>query len=86
MTTNAERQLPVTRTIANTNTGAMAPPIEDPLSKSATAHPLSRRGNHSATALVAPGQFADSASPSRNRNAAKLRSPVASDVSAAIVE
>ena len=35
----------------------MAAPIDDPLSKSATAHPLSRLGNHSETALVAAGQL-----------------------------
>jgi hypothetical protein len=39
--------------------GASAPPIDEPESNSATAHPLSRRGNHSETAFVAPGQFAD---------------------------
>ena len=83
---NAGRQPPEKWKIARTSAGAMAAPIDEPLSKIATAHPLSRRGNHSATALVAPGQFADSAAPSRNRNAAKLRSPVASDVSTAIVE
>ena len=64
----------------------MAPPIDEPLSNSATAHPLSRFGNHSETALVAPGQLADSPRPSRKRNAAKLRKPVASDVSIAAIE
>ena len=63
---------------AATRAGASAPPIDDPLSKSATAHPLSRRGNHSETAFVAPGQFADSPSPRRKRQAAKLRKPPAS--------
>ena len=66
--------------------GASAPPIDDPLSKSATAQPLSRRGNHSETALVAPGQFAASPRPSGKRNAAKLRRPLASDVSIAAIE
>ena len=66
--------------------GASAPPIDEPESKSATAHPLSRRGNHSATALVAPGQFADSPRPSRNRHATRLRNPVASDVATATIE
>ena len=67
-------------------TGAMAAPIDEPLSKSATAHPLSRLGNHSETALVAPGQFPDSPAPSRNRKKQKERRPLASDVSIAAVE
>ena len=66
--------------------GAIAAPIDEPLSKSATAQPLSRRGNHSETAFVAPGQFADSPAPSRNRNDAKLRRPSASDESIAATE
>jgi hypothetical protein len=66
--------------------GATAPPIEDPESNSATAQPLSLRGNHSETALVAPGQLADSPSPSRNRNIARLRKPVASEVAIAATE
>ena len=57
--------------------GASAPPIDEPLSKSATAHPLSRRGNHSDTAFVAPGQLPASPSPSANRQPMKLRRPVA---------
>ena len=44
------------------------------------------RGNHSETALVAPGQLPASPRPSANRNAAKLRSPVASDVAIAAIE
>ena len=36
----------------------MAAPTDEPLSKSATAQPRSRRGNHSETAFVAAGQFA----------------------------
>ena len=64
----------------------MAAPKEEPLSKSATAHPRSRRGNHSATALVAPGQLAASPAPSRKRKAQKLRSPLAKDVSMAASE
>src|SRR4029450_9597664 len=66
--------------------GASAAPIDEPLSKSATAQPLSRRGNHSETALVAPGQLAASPSPSAKRNAQKLRSPPASDVAIAAIE
>ncbi len=66
--------------------GARAAPIDEPLSNSATAQPLSRRGNHSATAFVAPGQFADSPRPKRKRKAAKLRSPLPSDDSMADAE
>src|SRR6266853_619382 len=60
--------------------GAMAPPIDDPLSKSAAANARSRFGNHSDTAFVAPGQFADSPAPSRNRMIAKLDKPRAKEV------
>src|ERR1700746_2671802 len=66
--------------------GAMAPPIEEPLSNSALAKARSCLGNHSDTALVAPGQLADSPAPSRNRKAAKLRKPVASEVAIEINE
>src|SRR6185503_5194579 len=66
-----------------TSNGAMAPPIDEPLSNRATAQPRSRFGNHSETALVAAGQFADSPAPSRKRKAAKLRKPIASEVSIA---
>ncbi len=52
--------------------GATAPPIEDPLSNRAVASARSRFGNHSETALVAAGQFADSPAPSKKRNVAKL--------------
>src|SRR5436190_24082676 len=69
-----------------TSSGAIAPPIEEPLSNSATAHPRSFLGNHSETALVAAGQFADSPAPSRKRKNAKLRSPPASDVNIAAIE
>src|ERR1700730_17217684 len=55
--------------------GATAPPIEDPLSKSAAAKARSRFGNHSDTALVAPGQFADSPAPNKKRTMAKLKKP-----------
>jgi hypothetical protein len=83
---NAGRQLPVALWTDNTMNGASAAPIEEPLSNSATAHPLSRRGNHSATALVAPGQFADSPRPSRNLRPMKLRSPFPSDPNIADTE
>ena len=53
----------------------MAPPTDEPLSKSAVANPRSLFGNHSETALVAAGQFADSPAPSRNRKKAKLCRP-----------
>src|SRR5262245_11163070 len=66
--------------------GAIAPPMEDPLSKSAVASPRSRFGNHSDTALVAPGQFADSPAPSKKRNPAKLYQPLASEVSIETIE
>src|SRR2546423_212477 len=69
-----------------TNKGAIAPPIEEPLSKSATAHPRSLFGNHSETAFVAAGQFADSPAPSRKRKTAKLRKPTAKEVSIAAIE
>ena len=66
--------------------GASAPPIDDPLSKRATAQPDSRRGNHSDTALVAPGQLPASPSPNANLKAAKLRRPVAIEVAMAATE
>src|SRR2546425_1879998 len=66
---------------ANTMNGAIAPPTDEPLSKSAVANPRSLLGNHSDTALVAAGQFADSPAPRRNRNKAKLRRPRAKGVS-----
>src|ERR1700737_2437458 len=53
----------------------MAPPIDDPLSNSAAARARSRLGNHSDTAFVAPGQFADSPAPRKNRTIAKLENP-----------
>src|SRR3954466_8814146 len=66
--------------------GASAPPIGEPLSKRATAQPLSRRGNHSETALVAPGQLAASPAPSMFANSAKDLRPTASEVSIAATE
>src|SRR5205807_3183004 len=60
--------------------GAIAPPTDEPLSYNAAASPRSRLGNHSETALLAPGQLADSPAPSRKRNRAKLQSPFASEV------
>src|SRR5712692_2982088 len=84
--TNAGRHPPQWAYGSGTSATAIAAPKDDPLSKSATAQPRSRRGNHSATALVAPGQFAASPTPSRNRSAQKLRRPPASDVSIAAIE
>src|SRR6267143_2817366 len=66
--------------------GATAPPIEDPLSKMAVASPRSRFGNHSETALLAPGQLADSPAPSRKRKKAKLKRPLAREVKRETVE
>src|SRR5271154_1626281 len=66
--------------------GATAPPTEEPLSYKAAASPRSRFGNHSETALLAPGQLADSPAPSRKRNAAKLAMPVANGVSSETIE
>ena len=64
----------------------MAPPIDDPLSNSATAQARSRSGNHSDVAFVAPGQLADSPAPSMNRNARKPQMPCASEVRHATAE
>src|SRR5258708_9408395 len=80
---NAGRQLPNDEYSQTTMAGAMAPPTADPLSNIATATPRSDFGNHSETAFVAPGQFAASPAPRRNRNAAKLRRPVAAEVAIA---
>src|SRR5690349_21675685 len=84
--TKAGRHVPSQRYSPRTSHGAMAPPIDDPLSNNATAQPLSDSGNHSDTALVAPGQFAASPAPSRNRKNAKLFSPAAMDVVTATTE
>ena len=64
----------------------MAAPIDEPLSKRATAQPRSRRGNHSDTAFVAAGQFAASPAPSRKRKPQKLSRPLESDVRIAATE
>src|SRR6266513_6452084 len=72
--------------MARTSKEARAPPTEDPLSNSAVAQPRSRLGNHSETALVAAGQFADSPAPSRKRKKAKLRNPTANEVNIAATE
>ena len=64
----------------------MAPPIEEPLSNSAVASPRSCFGNHSETALVAAGQFADSPAPSKKRNPAKLYRPLANEVAIETIE
>jgi hypothetical protein len=54
-----------------TTNSATAPPIEEPLSNSAVARPRPCFGNHSETALVAPGQSQDSPSPRKKRNPRK---------------
>src|SRR6267142_2174761 len=66
--------------------GATAPPTEEPLSYNAAASPRSRFGNHSETALLAPGQLADSPAPSRKRNKAKLERPFAREVKTETIE
>jgi len=43
-------------------------------------------GNHSETAFVAAGQFADSPNPNKNLKPAKLFNPVANDVRIEITE
>ena len=83
---NTGRQLPKLKCSQRTSAGAMAAPTAEPLSKSATARPRSLFGNHSETALVAPGQLAASPLPNRNRKKAKLRSPTANDVNMAATE
>src|SRR5713101_7076223 len=77
---------PQRRYTGNITKGAIAPPTDEPLSYSAAANPRSRFGNHSETALLAPGQLADSPAPSRNRNAAKLAMPLANDVNSETIE
>src|SRR6266540_5451785 len=84
--TKAVRQRPKYLYNPMTSSGAIAPPIEEPLSKRATAQPRSRFGNHSETAFVAAGQLADSPAPSKKRKSAKLRKPTASEVSIAAIE
>ena len=86
MIRNTGRHVPKTCSRPTSSNGATAAPIEDPLSKSATAQPLSFRGNHSATAFVAPGQLPASPAPRRKRKKQKDRNPVASDVSIAAAE
>src|SRR5882757_9398552 len=60
--------------------GAMAPPMEEPLSNKAVANPRSCFGNHSETALVAAGQFPDSAAPRKKRKPRKEQNPRAKGV------
>ncbi len=84
--TKVQRQPPKCPTSISTSAGATAAPIEEPLSKSATAQPRSRRGNHSETAFVAAGQFAASPAPSRKRKPQKLSRPFAKEVSIAAIE
>src|SRR6266511_3270794 len=84
--TKAGRQPPKYLYNPMTRSGAIAPPIEEPLSKRATAQPRSLFGNHSETAFVAAGQLADSPAPSKKRKKAKLRKPTANEVNIAATE
>src|SRR2546427_11159002 len=83
--TNATRH-PHRKYTGNIRKGAMAPPTDEPLSYTAAASPRSRFGNHSETALLAPGQLADSPAPSRKRNRAKLERLLASEVKRETIE
>src|SRR5579862_547443 len=74
--TNAQRQ-PSSNAMIGMTTAATAPPTLEPLSNIATASPRSSRGNQSATALLAPGQFKPSPRPSRNRKDANPNAEVA---------
>ena len=62
--------------IPQTMKGATAPPMEEPLSNKAVAKARLLLGNHSETAFVAAGQFADSPAPSRKRNVSMKWTPV----------
>src|ERR1700682_1040901 len=77
--TNAIRH-PQRKYTGNRRKGATAPPTDEPLSYNAVASPRSRFGNHSETALLAPGQLADSPAPSRKRNRAKVEKTIAHQV------
>src|SRR5580692_4332708 len=83
--TNATRH-PHRKYTGRIRKGATAPPTDDPLSYNAAARPRSRFGNHSETALLAPGQLADSPAPSRKRNTPKLKVLFASEVRTEIIE
>src|ERR1700726_2729047 len=83
--TNARRH-PQREYTDKTINGAIAPPMDEPLSNNAVARPRSRFGNHSDTALLAPGQLADSPAPSKKRNTVKLESPFAVAVSSETIE
>src|ERR1035438_9517999 len=78
-TTKAERQ-PNLIAISGIDNAATAPPTLEPLSKMATARLRSWLGNHSATVLLAPGQFRPSPMPSRNRKDAKPKTEEANPV------
>src|SRR3954452_3037038 len=56
--------------IQGIKTAASPPPTLEPLSNIATAKPRSPGGNHSATALLAPGQLTPSPMPRRKRSIA----------------
>ncbi len=66
--------------IKGIDSAATAPPTLEPLSKMATERLRSWLGNHSATVLLAPGQFRPSPMPSRNRKDAKPKTEEANPV------
>src|SRR5438067_190184 len=65
---NAARQ-PHVSVIHGTTIGVITAPTLEPALKIPVAKARSRRGNHSATVLIAAGKFPDSPSPSANRAA-----------------
>src|SRR5262249_15183516 len=74
---NAARQPNVTTTIG-TISGARIAPTFDPALKIPVASARSRRGNHSATVLIADGKLPASPNPNRNRAAPKPSTLLAS--------
>src|ERR1044072_1545016 len=86
MIMNAGRQSPKYLYKPITSIGAIAPPMEEPLSTHPPPQPRSLLGNHPAPAFDAAGQFADSPAPSRKRKNANVRKPPASEVSIAAIE
>ena len=64
--TNAQYH-PKRAVMIGTTIGVITAPMFVPALKRPVANARSRRGNHSATVLIAAGKFPDSPSPSRNR-------------------
>jgi len=79
--TKAHFQFPCNKA-QTTNGGAHTAPIEEPILNQPMAIDRSFAGNHSVVALTPAGIPADSASPRKPRNAARLCHPVASDAAA----